>query len=223
MAAKGLAWAAGKPFIAVNHLEAHALAARLAPGAERPGVEFPYLLLLVSGGHTSSSPAPGSVATANSGPAVTTPPARPSTRPRSCWASLSGRSGDRTRRARRRPSPLHAAASPQGPRRLRILVFRAEDRGAAHCRRHGGARRPDRAAGCLRPCRRGRGGGLRYTGRSHRHAICQFRRDYPEGKALVAAGGVAANAMLRRRLGNWPLRPGSILSLRRRRYVPTTA
>jgi N6-L-threonylcarbamoyladenine synthase len=47
MAAKGLAWAAGKPFIAVNHLEAHALVARLAPG-----VAFPYLLLLVSGGHT---------------------------------------------------------------------------------------------------------------------------------------------------------------------------
>ena len=47
MTAKGLAWAAGKPFLAVNHLEAHALAARLAPG-----VEFPYLLLLVSGGHT---------------------------------------------------------------------------------------------------------------------------------------------------------------------------
>src|SRR5437660_989992 len=46
-AAKGLAWAARKPFIAVNHLEAHALAARLAPG-----VAFPYLLLLVSGGHT---------------------------------------------------------------------------------------------------------------------------------------------------------------------------
>jgi N6-L-threonylcarbamoyladenine synthase len=47
MAAKGIAWAAQKPFIAVNHLEAHALAARLAPG-----VAFPYLLLLVSGGHT---------------------------------------------------------------------------------------------------------------------------------------------------------------------------
>jgi N6-L-threonylcarbamoyladenine synthase len=47
MAAKGMAWAAGKPFIAVNHLEAHALAARLSPG-----IEFPYLLLLVSGGHT---------------------------------------------------------------------------------------------------------------------------------------------------------------------------
>jgi tRNA N6-adenosine threonylcarbamoyltransferase len=47
MAAKGLAWAAGKPYLAVNHLEAHALAARLSPG-----VGFPYLLLLVSGGHT---------------------------------------------------------------------------------------------------------------------------------------------------------------------------
>jgi N6-L-threonylcarbamoyladenine synthase len=45
--AKGMAWAAGKPFIAVNHLEAHALAVRLAHD-----VPFPYLLLLVSGGHT---------------------------------------------------------------------------------------------------------------------------------------------------------------------------
>ena len=47
MAAKGIAWAATKPFIAVNHLEAHALAVRLAHD-----VGFPYLLLLVSGGHT---------------------------------------------------------------------------------------------------------------------------------------------------------------------------
>ncbi|MBV9825894.1 MAG: tRNA (adenosine(37)-N6)-threonylcarbamoyltransferase complex transferase subunit TsaD [Alphaproteobacteria bacterium] len=45
--AKGLAWASGKPFLAVNHLEAHALAVRLA----QP-VAFPYLLLLASGGHS---------------------------------------------------------------------------------------------------------------------------------------------------------------------------
>ncbi len=44
--AKALALAAGKPLIAVNHLEAHGLSARLAQG-----VEFPFLLLLVSGGH----------------------------------------------------------------------------------------------------------------------------------------------------------------------------
>jgi len=48
--AKGMAIAAGKPFVAVNHLEAHALTARL-PGLTADGAKFPYLLLLVSGGH----------------------------------------------------------------------------------------------------------------------------------------------------------------------------
>jgi N6-L-threonylcarbamoyladenine synthase len=43
---KGIALAAGLPFVAVNHLEAHALTARLTDG-----LAFPYLLLLVSGGH----------------------------------------------------------------------------------------------------------------------------------------------------------------------------
>ncbi|MFM8607874.1 MAG: tRNA (adenosine(37)-N6)-threonylcarbamoyltransferase complex transferase subunit TsaD [Hyphomicrobiales bacterium] len=45
--AKALALVAKKPFLAVNHLEAHALSPRLTDG-----VEFPYLLLLASGGHT---------------------------------------------------------------------------------------------------------------------------------------------------------------------------
>ncbi len=48
--AKGIALASGKPFLAINHLEAHALTARL-PGLVPGGAEFPYLLLLVSGGH----------------------------------------------------------------------------------------------------------------------------------------------------------------------------
>ena len=47
MLAKALCAARGLPFIAVNHLEAHALTARLTDA-----VAFPYLLLLVSGGHT---------------------------------------------------------------------------------------------------------------------------------------------------------------------------
>ena len=45
--AKGVAMARGLPFVAVNHLEAHALTAMLT----EPGTRFPYLLLLVSGGH----------------------------------------------------------------------------------------------------------------------------------------------------------------------------
>jgi N6-L-threonylcarbamoyladenine synthase len=48
--AKGIAIAHGVPYVAVNHLEAHALTARL-PGLVPGGAEFPYLLLLVSGGH----------------------------------------------------------------------------------------------------------------------------------------------------------------------------
>src|SRR5215472_8350677 len=44
--AKALALAAGKKLVAVNHLEAHALTARLTDG-----VAFPFLLLLISGGH----------------------------------------------------------------------------------------------------------------------------------------------------------------------------
>jgi len=45
--AKALSLVTRKPLIAVNHLEAHALTARLTDG-----IGFPYLLLLVSGGHT---------------------------------------------------------------------------------------------------------------------------------------------------------------------------
>jgi len=48
--AKGIAIAHGLPFVAVNHLEAHALTARL-PGQVEGGAPFPYLLLLLSGGH----------------------------------------------------------------------------------------------------------------------------------------------------------------------------
>ena len=46
MSAKAMAIAAKKPFVAVNHLEGHALTARLTDD-----IPFPYLLLLVSGGH----------------------------------------------------------------------------------------------------------------------------------------------------------------------------
>jgi N6-L-threonylcarbamoyladenine synthase len=45
--AKGLALASGKPLVALNHLEGHAL----SPMLSDPDLAFPYLLLLVSGGH----------------------------------------------------------------------------------------------------------------------------------------------------------------------------
>lgn len=47
VSAKALAMASDKPLYAINHLEGHALSPRLAA----PKLEFPYVLLLVSGGH----------------------------------------------------------------------------------------------------------------------------------------------------------------------------
>ena len=47
MTAKAIAAASAKPLLAINHLEGHALTARLTDG-----LDFPYLVLLVSGGHT---------------------------------------------------------------------------------------------------------------------------------------------------------------------------
>ena len=47
MTGKAIAAASGKPFLSINHLEGHALTARLTDN-----LAFPYILLLVSGGHT---------------------------------------------------------------------------------------------------------------------------------------------------------------------------
>jgi N6-L-threonylcarbamoyladenine synthase len=44
---KALALSTGKPLVAINHLEGHALSPRLS----NPELAFPYALLLVSGGH----------------------------------------------------------------------------------------------------------------------------------------------------------------------------
>lgn len=48
MMARGLAWALQRPALGVHHLEGHLL----APMLETPAPAFPFLCLLVSGGHT---------------------------------------------------------------------------------------------------------------------------------------------------------------------------
>ena len=205
-----------KPFIAVNHLEAHALTARLSDD-----VAFPYLLLLVSGGHsqllvcagvgrfvqlgTSRDDAAGE-AFDKSGQAAGAP------QPGGPAIERAARGGDPRRFAL--PRPL------KGRERLRFLVFRAEDRGARTGRDALAARRRR----CRRPRRRGRTGDLRRAGRPHRQRDRVVPRHYPEGRTLVAAGGVAANARLARpprRAGRRV--PGSLSSRRRRRCAPITA
>jgi N6-L-threonylcarbamoyladenine synthase len=53
-AAKGLAWASGKPLVGVDHLMGHLLAVFLRRGEGDPAVpRFPFVSLLASGGHTA--------------------------------------------------------------------------------------------------------------------------------------------------------------------------
>src|SRR5712691_413435 len=194
--AKGLAWAARKPFIAVNHLEAHALAARLSPG-----VGFPYLLLLVSGGHTqllvcagvgryrqlgtSRDDAAGEAFDKSAkllglgypgGPAIeaaasTGDPGRfalprPLKGREGCDFSFSGLKTA----VRHIVADMDARAGPLGPQDVADLAVAVE---LAIC-----DSLIDRT----------------------RNAVAWFRRHHPEGTSLVAAGGVAANLRLRSRL-----------------------
>jgi N6-L-threonylcarbamoyladenine synthase len=194
MTAKGMAWAAGKPFVAVNHLEAHALTVRLTNH-----VDFPYLLLLVSGGHcqllvcvgvghyvrlgTTLDDAageafdkaakliglgyPGGPAieeVARGGNAARFALPRPMKGRPGCDFSFSG--------LKTAVRQIAADRGPLAPSEQADLAASVE---LAIC-----DALADRTA----------------------NAIVWFRRHYPEGKTLVAAGGVAANGRLRRRLAS---------------------
>jgi N6-L-threonylcarbamoyladenine synthase len=195
-AAKGIAWAAGKPFIAVNHLEAHALAARLDPG-----VEFPFLLLLVSGGHTqllvceavgchrqlgsSRDDAAGEAFDKTAkllglgypgGPAIERAAEGGEARRFALPRPMLGRSGcdfsfsGLKTAVRQIAADMDARAGPLGPRDIADLAAAVE---LAIC-----DALLDRTA----------------------NAVRWFRRQHPAGRSLVAAGGVAANRRLRQLL-----------------------
>jgi N6-L-threonylcarbamoyladenine synthase len=195
MEAKAIAFARGLPFIAVNHLEGHALSPRLVAD-----IPFPYLLLLVSGGHcqllivegvgrytrlgTTIDDAageafdkgakllglgyPGGPAierAATGGRAERFPLPRPMIGRADCNFSFSG-----LKTALRLAVEKHA---PDG-------VLSAEDQA-------------DLAASL-------QGSIIASLADRTRRAIEIFRTCHPRGSALVVAGGVAANTALRRRL-----------------------
>jgi N6-L-threonylcarbamoyladenine synthase len=190
--AKGIAWASGKPFIAVNHLEAHALTARLIHD-----IAFPYLLLLVSGGHcqllaclevgtyillgTTLDDAAGEAFDKAAklmglgypgGPAI----------------EHAARQGDPCRFALPRPlkgrpgCDFSFSGLKTAVRQLAVRPRGLDSRGTA-----------DLAASVeLAICDA-------LTDRTA-NAVAWFRQHHPEGTSLVAAGGVAANVLLRSRL-----------------------
>ncbi|HEX3970968.1 MAG TPA: tRNA (adenosine(37)-N6)-threonylcarbamoyltransferase complex transferase subunit TsaD, partial [Stellaceae bacterium] len=199
--AKAIALARGLPFVAVNHLEGHALSAKLiAP------VGFPFLLLLVSGGHcqlqivegigryrrlgTTIDDAageafdkgakllglgyPGGPAierAAAAGNAKRAPLPKPMVGREGCDFSFSG---------------LKTA--------LRLAVEKRGDALSA-------GDQADLAASLQESI-------IASLADRTRHAIALFRDQYPDGKTLVVAGGVAANTALRQRLTDLAARAG---------------
>jgi N6-L-threonylcarbamoyladenine synthase len=192
MAAKGIAWAARKPFVAVNHLEAHALTARLTDA-----VAFPYLLLLVSGGHSQLLVCSGV----------------------GQYRQLGTTLDDAAGEAFDKGAKLLGLAQPGGP----AIAKQAE---GGNPRRFPLPRPMKGRDGCdfsfsgLKTAIRDAVGALDANDKAAigdlaaaielaicdclvdrtAHAVRWFRAHHPRGTTLVAAGGVAANARLRARL-----------------------
>ena len=194
MMAKGVAWAIGKPFVAVNHLEGHALTVRLTDG-----LDFPFLLLLVSGGHCQLL---ACIGVGN-------------------YRRLGTTLDDAAGEAFDKVAKLIGLAYPGGPAieqaaidgdPYRFLLPRpllgrpgcdfsfsglkasvrriVGDRSPLTRRERADLAASVEAAICEALCDR------------TANAVGWFRRHYPDGKSLVAAGGVAANRRLRQRLGS---------------------
>jgi tRNA N6-adenosine threonylcarbamoyltransferase len=198
--AKAISLARGRPFIAVNHLEGHALSARLSDD-----VAFPFLLLLVSGGHcqllavegigryrrlgTTLDDAAGEAFDKGAkllglgypgGPAI----------------ERAARGGNAARVPLPRPMKGREGCHFSFAGLKTALRERVEAEGELDDRFKADAAASLQAAigDCL----------LDRT----EHALAMFRAAYPAGHTLVVAGGVAANEALRGRLAHLARRGG---------------
>lgn len=200
MAAKALALALNKPFIAVNHLEGHALCARISND-----VEYPYLLLLVSGGHcqilivknvgeyerlgTTIDDAAGEAFDKVAKMLGLGYPGGP-------MIEKTAAVGDETRFSLPRPligsSDCNLSFSGLKTAVRKLIESYAPDGNIEH------ADIPGKDIADICAC-------FQYAAtdclvRKLRKAIDIFRKKYPEGKDLVVSGGVAANTYLRGKL-----------------------
>jgi N6-L-threonylcarbamoyladenine synthase len=186
VAAKGLALAAGKPLVAVNHLEGHAL----SPMLTEPGLAFPYLLLLVSGGHCQLISVEGL----------------------GRYRRLATTIDDAAGEAFDKTAKLLGLGFPGGPAVERAA--RSGDPAAVPLPRPllGSAEPHFSFAGLKSAVLRARDGGMHRTvdiAASFQQAVVDSLVDrtrraierVPEATALVVAGGVAANRRIRSELG----------------------
>lgn len=193
MLAKGLAAASGLPLIGVNHLAGHALTPRLTDG-----LAFPYLLLLVSGGHCqfllveaedrfrriggTIDDAPGEAFDKTARLLGLPQPGGPA-------VEAEARSGDAARFALPRPM-LDRPGCDMSFSGLKTALLRARDGEVA---KDGGLNRrtrADLAAGFQQAV-------VEILTEKTRRALALYMELSPETPAFAIAGGVAANGPIR--------------------------
>ncbi len=196
MLARGIAAATGLPLIGVNHLAGHALTPRLTDG-----VTFPYLMLLVSGGHCQFLLVRGAEHFTRLGGTIDDAPGEAFDKvakllglpqPGGPAVEAEAHAGDPTRFALPRPLADRPGCD-MSFSGLKTAVLRARDQLVAL---HGGLRRADRADLCA----------------SFQMAVADllaiksaraldiYLVQTPAAPVFAVAGGVAANATLRARL-----------------------
>ena len=202
--AKAIALACDRPLVAVNHLEGHALTARLTDD-----VAFPYLLLLVSGGHTQFLLVEGVGRYRRLGSTID---------------DALGEAFDKTAKLLQLGFPggpaVERAARDGDPRRfslprpmldrpgvdLSFAGLKTAVRTAAH------AAAPLAPADIADLCAGFQAAVTDVIGEKSRRALALFAAEYPQvDPVLVVAGGVAANTAIRARLDEEARRAGARL------------
>ena len=192
MTAKGLSAATGLPLVGVNHLAGHALTPRLTDG-----LDFPYLMLLVSGGHCQFLRVDGPESFSRLGGTIDDAPGEAFDKcakllglpqPGGPAVEAEAKQGDPKRFAFPRPL-LDRPGCDLSFSGLKTALMRARDAVVAD---KGGLTRQDRADLCA---------GFQAAiadvlAEKSRRALAQC----PGITAFAVAGGVAANATLRERL-----------------------
>ncbi|MGR3289675.1 MAG: tRNA (adenosine(37)-N6)-threonylcarbamoyltransferase complex transferase subunit TsaD [Paracoccaceae bacterium] len=193
MCAKGLAVGTGLPLIGVNHLAGHALTPRLTDG-----LEFPYLMLLVSGGHCQFLIVKGVDTFTRLGSTIDDAPgeafdkvARMLGLPQPGGPEVEAQASRGDAKRFRFPRPLlDRAGCDMSFSGLKTSVLRERNR---LVEQHNGLRRQDRADICA---------GFQaavadvFTAKS-RIAIAEYLSLSPKVAAFAVSGGVAANLAIR--------------------------
>jgi len=196
MLAKGLAAATGLPLLGVNHLAGHALTPRLTEGITG-GLAFPYLILLVSGGHCQFLRVDGADAFTRLGGTIDDAPGEAFDKtakllglpqPGGPAVEAEARAGDPARFAFPRPL-LDRPGCDLSFSGLKTALLRARDALVAE---KGGLSRTDRADLCA--------GFQAVVAHVLSEKSARALTASPGVTAFAVAGGVAANAALRTRL-----------------------